>query len=454
MSAVARLLGPALGLLLVAPLAADGRTWRGPGRPVPAPAGRTDAELLPKALRLEARMDAHLSPEGLLAYEHQVGADAARLSHDVLALSDAAIWTGCYAAAEACRWHVSRDPEALRRARVLARGLALLSAASGRPGGLVRNVGRPLPGSPPAERSEPSPLGQGYWCRGDPSRDQLAGVTLGWAALGRFVDDPEVARLAREQIGAIARRLVVDGMWLRDVRGAKSEHGELRADVEGAWWLRNGRLAAIGLAPVVVARRLDPAAADVEVMAQRLRHLGWVKALPEQFTWLRDLQNTSDVQMSCLALTALFLCGDRDVADAARSGLGRLSAASVGWWNGGVLALGLLGGLWDERPRVLDELRAVLHAMPEDEVPFARVVERREERIPTIVERGNSHWSWKDHLGLFREVPPGTPRSTTTYTRADWLFAYWLARAAGGLDPGPSAPAGVARPPGGPGGGR
>jgi hypothetical protein len=427
----------ALTVLAPGPASAE-RRGLGPGRPVPAPAGRTDAELFAKAMRLEARMDAHISPEGVLAYVHRTGADAARLSHDVLVLSDAAIWTGCYAAAEACRWKVTRDPAALVRVRTLARGLALLTAASGRHGGLVRNVGRPLAGIPPAERSEPSPLGQGYWIRGDVSRDQLAGVTLGWACLGRFVDDAEVYALAKNTLGAIARQLVVDNMWLRDVRGQKTEHGELRADVEGMPLLRNGRLASIGLAPVAAARWLDRQDPELERAYRRLQKLGWGRALPEQFTWLRDLQKQSDVNMVALALCTVFLMSDQGESDAARSGLGRLRQATVGWWNGGVLACGLLGGLHEERAAVIDELRAVLHLMPEEEVPFAGTVERAEGRIPTVWQRGNSHWAWKDQLDLFRYVPEGvTAREPDTHTRADWLFAYWLARAAGALDPGP-----------------
>jgi hypothetical protein len=420
---------------------------------VPAPPGRTDLELKAKAARLEARMDAHISPEGVLAYEHQVGAGPERLSHDVLALSDAAMWTGCYAGAMACRWRLTRDPQALARVRTLARGLALLSAASGRPGGLVRNVGRPLPGSAQAEMSEPSPLGQGYWVRGDPSRDQLAGVTFGWGMIGICVDDPEISALAREQSGAIARRLVQDGMWLRDLRGAKPEHGELRVDVPGAPFIKNGRFAAIGLAAVGVARRLDPHAQDLEVMWQRLKKLGWSSALPDQLTWLRELQSPSDAQMASLALATLFHTSEKDVADAARAGLGRIRASTIGWWNGGLCALGLLGGLADERPQALAELRAVLHGMPEEEVAYAHVVERKEFAIPTIWERGNSHWAWKDHLGLFRHVPPGTPLGTVSYTRADWLFAYWLGRAALALEPGfelpPTAPAPAASAAGG-----
>jgi hypothetical protein len=301
----------------------------------------------------------------------------------------------------------------------------------------VRNVGRPLPGTPPAEKSEPSPIGQGFWVRGDPSRDQLAGVTLGWALLGRFVDDPEVFTLARDTLGAIARQLVVDHMWVRDIRGHKTEYGELRADVEQMPLLRNGRLAAIGLAPIAAARWLNRQDPELDRAYRRLQKLGWGRALPEQFTWLRDLQNQSDVNMVCLSLCTLFLMSDQGESDAARSGLGRVRQATVGWWNGGVLACGLLGGLHKERAEVIDELRAVLHHMSEEEVPFAGTIERQERRIVTIWERGNSHWAWKDQLDLLRIVPAGAPRWGMTHTRADWLFAYWLARAAGALEPGP-----------------
>ena len=427
--------------LLLAALAPTGRiaqadrALNGPGRPVPAPAGRSDAELAEKAARLQGRMRAHLSPEGLLAYVHRVGATPEELSHDVLQLSDAAIWSGCYAASQACRWHVTRDPAALDELRVLADGLALLARASGREGGLVRNVGRPLPGSPPAEKSEPSPLGQGFWCRADPSRDQLSGLTLGWAAIGRYVEDPALREQARAHLVALARRLRADKMWLRDPRGRRTEYGELREDVEGLPWVKNGRLAAIGLAPFVAAAALDPAP-DVHDALRRLLDDGWGRALPEQQTWLPPLQAPSGVNMACLALLTCRLMDRGVVASRALEGLGRLRAATRGWWNGGFLACALLGGLEHRRCEAVDELRAVLHLMSEEEVPFADVPHRRLRAIPTIAQRGNADWAWKDELGLFRYTPPGVARRASfTYTRADWLFAYWLARAAGELDP-------------------
>jgi hypothetical protein len=432
----------ALTLLSGATLQAD-RALNGPGRPVPAPVGRTDAELAEKATRLQARMPGHLSPEGLLAYEHRVGGTPEQLSEDVLKLSDAAIWTGCYAAAQACRWHVTRDPAALEELRRLAGGLALLAKASGRPGGLVRNVGRPLPGSSGFEKSEPSPMGEGYWCRGDVSRDQLAGVTLGWAAIGRFVEDPALREQARSELAALARRLRTDRMWLRDLRGKKTEYGELREDVEGLPFTKNGRHAAIGLAPVVAAAALDPAP-DLHDHLRRLLADGWGRALPEQFAWLPPLQSPSSVNMGFLALLTCRLMDRGIVAAKALEGLGMLRVATRGWWNGGYCGCLLLGGLQHRRAEVRDELRAVLHLMTEDEVPFAHQVTRQVSFIPTIVQRGNTHWTWKDQLGLVRDPPaPGAARAATTYTRADWLFAYWLARAGGELDPAPAgAPAG------------
>src|SRR5882672_3866866 len=55
----------------------------------------------------------HVTPEGLLAYEHRQGATAAQLSHDGVGMADTAIWSGCYAASVACRYAVTHDPEAL-----------------------------------------------------------------------------------------------------------------------------------------------------------------------------------------------------------------------------------------------------------------------------------------------------------------------------------------------------
>src|SRR5262245_37521014 len=117
-------------LLLIACVATIG------GATLPSSAGagpRTDPRdrmLYDRALRVGRNVATrHLSPEGLLAYEHRVNATPEQLSHDTLQRADTGIWTGCYAASVACRYAVTKDPEALALARRLAAGLDLLSTA-------------------------------------------------------------------------------------------------------------------------------------------------------------------------------------------------------------------------------------------------------------------------------------------------------------------------------------
>src|SRR5207245_6703516 len=119
-----------------------------------------DRLLYERAVRVGRTVSArHVSPEGVLAYIHRRGATPEQLSHDALSHADTGIWTGCYAASVACRYAVTRDPEALAEARRVAAGLDLLSAATGEEGAISRAVGRLLPGEPLPKHSRPSPLG-------------------------------------------------------------------------------------------------------------------------------------------------------------------------------------------------------------------------------------------------------------------------------------------------------
>ena len=131
----------ALCLLLGAP-APDAQAAKGgpgPGKPIWPKKGQLDKHLWTKAMSIQSRMWHHLSPEGVLVVRHRRGASAADLSHDALDMADAAVWTGCYAAAQVCRWRVTRDPDALAQVRHLAKGMAALSTVTGgrTPGGWV-----------------------------------------------------------------------------------------------------------------------------------------------------------------------------------------------------------------------------------------------------------------------------------------------------------------------------
>ncbi|MHC5012333.1 MAG: hypothetical protein ACYTG6_15545, partial [Planctomycetota bacterium] len=362
-------------------------------------------------------------------------ANAAELSHDAIVDRDTAIFTGCYAAAQACRWHVTRDPDALTQVRHLARGLEVLSTVTGQPGCLARSVGRPLPGET-VEGAWPSPTGSGLWFKGDVSRDQLAGVTLGWALIAAYVEDEALRAKAAEQMAAIARRLASGGMWLRDVDGRPTTYGELRPDVEHLPFGRNGPLAAIGLATMVVAAQLNPADGHLQTAVWRMDREGWDEALEDQYTFLPDLINSSNVHMVKLALLCLALYPHAKAAHYAKKGLRSLRAATVGWWNAGICACDLLAGIPEGRRSLKGEIRATLHALPAREEPRTLVQAYRGDTAAPIWQRQVSSWYWTNNVRWFHIWRPGGELPATVYwTGADWLFAYWLARAAGELRP-------------------
>ena len=307
----------------------------------------------------------------------------------------------------------------------------------------MRNVGRPLPGTSPPD-TFPSRAMPGLRFKSDVSRDQLAGVTLGWWAIARWVDDPRIQAEAKEQMRGIAARLKKHGMWLLDHRGEKTKHGEMRADVEHLPFVKNGPLASIGLATILLARDLNP---DAQFLQDAVHDLcdrqDWDVALSEQLTYARFTITNTNANMVTLALTTLAWGSHGSAAHRARMGMRALRKATVGWWNAGICAMNLLARSgWDER-ELLGEVRATLHAMPESGAVPARSQQWHERRVVPIQHRSIvSGWSWKESTTLYVHPDPAAGASTKrTHTRADWLFAYWLTRAAGHLRPqvGPGA---------------
>jgi hypothetical protein len=425
------------------PVGAEGSP--GPGRPVwPAP-GETDNLLYDKAMRIQSGMWWHLSPEGVLVERHAVRAGPERLSHDALQMSDIAIWTGFYAASQACRWHVTRDPDARRQVRHLARGLALLTEVTGVEGCLARNVGRPLPGQG-GHLIEASPSHPGLHFRGDASRDQLAGVVLGWALIHYYMkQDPDLLDLAAAQMRALARRLYAGGMTIRDPRGRPTEHGELRTNRgDGPLALiPDGGSAAIGFATLVIAWDLNPSDPHLAAFVQDLDRRRWDEALEDQGTFLPTVLRPTNVNMVLASLLAICMAPRDMFGTKARRGMSRLRKATRGWWNAGFCGMAVLAGVIDGFVETLGELRATLHAMPElERSPWALTFYDAGRIVPIHERFVHTGWAWKEDVTRAVQVHRDAPNDDAmTWTRADWLFAYWLARARGFLRPrvGPGA---------------
>ncbi len=422
----------------------EARGGSGPGKNIWPARGQLDVSLYEKAMRIQSRMWWHLSPEGLLVETHRRGATREQLSHDAAKLGDAAIWTGCYAAAQACRWHVTRDPDAMAQLRVLAKGLRNLSDVTGVRGRIVRSLGRPIAGERRHPEAIPSRAMRGVIFRPDVSRDQLAGITIGWYFIWKYADTaPDLKALASESMAHIARRLAMDDFWLRDWKGGKTKHGELTAKVPLLPVGKNGSWASIGLAAVLAAAEMNYPAPDLLNLANRLDRENWDEAISSQNTFFASLITNSNVNMTALSLLVIAKGKHPNAVHRARMGMGALRNATRGWWNAGICACWLLGGLGQDRTAILGEIRATLHAMPEDEIPIHPVQRWEDGKIVPIQLRTRvSGWAWKeDPRRAYVPLEGAKEHPRLTHTRADWLFGYWLARAAGALRPkaGPGA---------------
>lgn len=416
--------------------AADGGP--GPGKPIWPKPGQLDKHLWTKAMSIQSRMWHHISPEGLLIVRHTRGADAAQLSHEALDMADAAVWTGCYAAAQVCRWHVTRDPDALAQVRRLAEGMTALSTVTGVKGAFARNVGRPK-SFPPGEKSIPSPTKNGQWMRDDTSRDQLVGMTLGWYFIGRYMEDPQLKALAAQQLGNISRKLHADGMWMRNHKGGRTKHGELRPDVQFLPMVRNGTLASIGLATAVGAAQLNPTDAHLQAVVADLSKKGYARAVANQFTFFRGRVTSPNVNMVAMSLLVLALSphSKTRLGIWVSQGMHAVRQATVGWWNAGFCACFLLSGVMPrQRGQLLGEIRATLHGLPDREQPRKLVRQYRGREVAPIWQRQPSSWYWTNDVAWFHIWKPSDKLSSfQMWTGADWLFAYWLTRMARELIP-------------------
>jgi len=191
-----------------------------PPRPIPSNKG----VLLEKALEHERQMgERHLSLEGLVIYRVR------EEGPPTLSLADAAIWTGCYVAAEAFRWKVTGDPEARQRLMASLNALHLLHQVTGKSGLFARALRRAT-GRTRQERGRwrqgKKPYQEYRWM-GDVSVDQVDGVFFGYAIAFDLLEEPTVRAEIASTVAAVAEHLLDHRMKIIDVDGEETKHGDL-----------------------------------------------------------------------------------------------------------------------------------------------------------------------------------------------------------------------------------
>jgi len=148
-----------------------------------------------------------------------------------ISFGDSPIWTGHYLAAQAYRYSVTGDPQAVENARRVVGGITRLLHVTGEPGRLVRFAvpqGDPLADQwVGGERFEGSYEGvPHYWTGAFISRDQYSGVMFGMALAYDLIDDDALRRQIRSNVRVILDYLMANG-WT-----AKRPDGSIAT----AWW--------------------------------------------------------------------------------------------------------------------------------------------------------------------------------------------------------------------------
>lgn len=192
--------------------------------PPPRPAPAEAEVLLSKAREHDRQMgERHLSPEGLVIYRVR------EEGPPTLSLADAAIWTGCYVAAEAFRWKVTGEREAAQRLTASLNALHLLLQVTGKQGLPARAFRRAAAPAPQEEGEWHQGEGdyQGYRWLGDVSVDQVDGLFFGYAIAFDLIEEPSLRRQIAEDVAAIAGHLLDHRMQIVDLDGRRTKHGDL-----------------------------------------------------------------------------------------------------------------------------------------------------------------------------------------------------------------------------------
>lgn len=198
--------------------------WHQDALPPPLEFPHDAKHLLRKAMRYESQMGRiHLNPEGLVRYAARE--DGLR----IMSLPDTTIWTGCYVAAEAFRWAVTRDPDARARLSRSLHGLHLLQEVTGKKGLLARTFwkGHFSPSPESGEWHAGTGDFSDYMWLGDVSADQVNGAFFGYALAFDLLKDRPLRQQIGGDAGAIADHLLEHRMRIVDIDGRPTRHGHL-----------------------------------------------------------------------------------------------------------------------------------------------------------------------------------------------------------------------------------
>jgi hypothetical protein len=452
---IARAAVRALLPLLAAAAAAACAAPSGRGAPpIPLPPGASGEALAAAAARIESGLDRfHLLPWGALGYGVRLpeGPDGPRIPEYG---ADTCAWTGALLAAECERRAATGEVAALERVRSLLRGLETLHAVTGEPGLFARYAcpaGFVVEAHHPGDWRDGGAGWEGWRWRGDLSKDQVAGLVHGLAAVIDLVDDAACRARAARLLGYLADRLLGRGLVYQDRGGVPTTYGNVSPSVAGLPVGVNAAVA-LGLADAAARATGEPRhrrAFDALVAD------GACAAVPYATVRLFGKENFNNPNMVAMALSSI-LRAPAGAGDPARV---RFRAAALrtmdsllhlhrgegnAFWLSVALPAGRAAGA---TARDLADARAQLARFPADlalrrvdlsdraDLPRSAWRSKRgriQFRHPLPVDdRGPDSFTWKTNP--FEVIQEPRPGGGGRCPGADYLAAYWPLRRLGAI---------------------
>lgn len=188
----------------------------------------SDPFYLNPALQISQEIQERHVPYETITDPKFLSADSGEIADPIIDYGDSAIWTGHYLAAEAYRWAVTADPQALDAVNIVVQGIHRL-VNIGVPGLLARfavPLNDPLSREVTCTRDSLIPPGictnsnctyQGTFGGSEfsfadsISRDQYSGVMFGYAIAYELVPDPDIRSIIKGDVEAIIDYLEANG---------------------------------------------------------------------------------------------------------------------------------------------------------------------------------------------------------------------------------------------------
>jgi len=175
------------------------------------------------------------------------------------------LWTGLYVASQACRYFVTRSPEARQQAIRSMDALLRLETITGIPGFPARAICHE---SEPqfqkrSLRSDsewhPSRVEPGWWWKGETSSDELDGHFFAWHVFHELVDDEAARSRVRAVVKRVMDHILDNGYHLVDQDGRPTTWGVWapeKLNDDPRWWEERGLASLEILSHLRVAHRI------------------------------------------------------------------------------------------------------------------------------------------------------------------------------------------------------